>query len=424
MGQTTNSNFKERICDTQCEESYRILWIGMFASEKHFNEMQSKGFRQAAAQLTQLNYINGIEYVLEAPIETLNGYVLPAYPEYSDWKIVESIWSHAEGSNDISVGFLNFKYINHISRTLSLEKAAMKWGMKNKDANNVKILVYSMHSPYLSAARVLKKIVPNAKVYLIVPDLPQYMDATMTRFKKIMKRVDWKRIKKLMMFVDGYFLYTNQMANYLNLTHDQWIRIEGSVNYKLINEQNLLENKYSKKVCVYAGALEGKYRLDIFIQSFINADIDDSELHIYGNGNLSKEIEKLSKANKNIKYFGFCENREIIIAELKATLLVNPRPTSEDYTKFSCPSKTLEYMVSGTPLLTTRLAGIPDEYFEYIFCINDESLEGMTRILKEVLGKSREELHKKGMNAKHFMLTKKSNIVQAKKMLDFMRVDF
>ena len=58
-----------------------------------------------------------------------------------------------------------------------------------------------------------------------------------------------------------------------------------------------------------------------------------------------------------------------VAEELKATLLVNPRPTTEEFTIYSFPSKNMEYMASGTPLLTTKLPGMPEEYHQYVLAI-------------------------------------------------------
>jgi len=79
----------------------------------------------------------------------------------------------------------------------------------------------------------------------------------------------------------------------------------------------------------------------------------------------------------------------------------------------------MEYMVSGTPVLTTRLPGIPKDYYDYIYIIDGNEKKDITNALKETLSLSREELHKKGLSAKKFVLENKNNITQAKRILDF-----
>ena len=111
------------------------------------------------------------------------------------------------------------------------------------------------------------------------------------------------------------------------------------------------------------------------------------------------------------------EESEKVEKEMQATLLVNPRPTKEEYVKYSFPSKTMEYMASGTPVLTTRLPGMPREYYPYVHFIDEETPEGIAQALKTVLSQSDEALFAQGMNAREFVLESRNNVVQAGKIL-------
>ena len=104
-----------------------------------------------------------------------------------------------------------------------------------------------------------------------------------------------------------------------------------------------------------------------------------------------------------------------------ATLLVNVRDSGEQYTRYSFPSKTMEYMSSGTPLLTTRLSGIPDEYFDYVYALDDESEEGLKKTLDSILSKTPQELDQKGKSAKNFVKNNKNYVVQAERIYNLLR---
>ena len=147
-------------------------------------------------------------------------------------------------------------------------------------------------------------------------------------------------------------------------------------------------------------------------------DIPDAELHIYGDGDYANELTNICLTHNKVKYFGTRLNSEIVKAEIEASLLINPRPTHELYTKYSFPSKNMEYMASGTPVLTTRLPGMPKEYEEFVYLINDETIDGIGEALVSVLSDSREVLHQKGRGAKAFVMRTKNNMIQAKKIID------
>ena len=221
----------------------------------------------------------------------------------------------------------------------------------------------------------------------------------------------------LMKRFDSYLLLTEQMNDIVNPKRRPYVVLEGHADISMKEVDNRLEEKYPKKVCFYAGTLRKIYGIESLVRGFLAADVPNTELHIYGDGDFRPELEKLAKENENVKYLGIAPNSEIVKAELKATLLVNPRPTNEDYTKYSFPSKNMEYMASGTPVLTTKLPGMPKDYDEYVYLLEEENTNGVCKALGEILTKTPEELHQKGMEAKAFTLREKNNVKQAEKLL-------
>ena len=89
--------------------------------------------------------------------------------------------------------------------------------------------------------------------------------------------------------------------------------------------------------------------------------------------------------------------------------------------KYSFPSKTMEYMASGTPVLTTILPGMPKEYYPYVYLLPDESAAGISGMLKQVLSQSDEALFEKGNAARNFVLDTRNNVVQAAKILEMLK---
>jgi len=204
----------------------------------------------------------------------------------------------------------------------------------------------------------------------------------------------------------------------VNTNNNPQIAIEGMVNYESKEVSNLREGKYQEKVVVYAWDLHEKYGIKKLIEAFVSLQMEDVRFLIYGSGEMEKEIREYEGQDSRIKYFGVVHNSIVIREEIKATLLVNPRPSDEEFTKYSFPSKNMEYMSTGTPLLTTKLPGMPEEYYDFVYLFDDESVEGMARTLERVLSLPKAELHAKGNAAKEFVLREKNNVVQAKKLLN------
>ena len=77
--------------------------------------------------------------------------------------------------------------------------------------------------------------------------------------------------------------------------------------------------------------------------------------------------------------------------------------------------------MSGTPVLTTVLPGMPKEYHDYVYLLEDESAHGVHQMLTKLLVDTPpEELKLKGRRAKQFVLDNKNNIYQSKRVIDFL----
>ena len=78
-------------------------------------------------------------------------------------------------------------------------------------------------------------------------------------------------------------------------------------------------------------------------------------------------------------------------------------------------------MASGTPLLTTRLAGMPKDYYPYVYLFEEETIDGFEHVLKGIFEIPADELHKKGTGAKKFALEQKNNVRQAELFYSFIK---
>ena len=209
-----------------------------------------------------------------------------------------------------------------------------------------------------------------------------------------------------------YVLLTEAMNNLVNVHARPYVVIEG-----LVPIDSKYENvsKETPRTVLYAGGLHERYGIRVLIEAFKQIKLRDVQLVLYGNGPMAEELKK--EDDPRIVYRGVASNKEIVEAEQRATLLVNPRFTNEEYTKFSFPSKNMEYMASGSPLLTTRLPGMPKEYEPYVFLFEEESIEDYAKKLFEVLSLPEKELQERGRLARQFVLKEKNNKTQANKII-------
>ena len=85
--------------------------------------------------------------------------------------------------------------------------------------------------------------------------------------------------------------------------------------------------------------------------------------------------------------------------------------------KYSFPSKDIEYLVSGTPTLIYQLPGIPTEYYDYCYSLgpNELSVADLGKKINEILSLPDSINEALGQSARNFIIEKKNYKVQAEK---------
>ena len=81
----------------------------------------------------------------------------------------------------------------------------------------------------------------------------------------------------------------------------------------------------------------------------------------------------------------------------------------------------MEYMTTGVPMVTTKLAGIPKEYYEYVFTFEESTEECYYKTLLKILALPSEEIRRKGKMAQEFVLSKKNKKTQTARIVELIK---
>ena len=407
------------------EEFGNILFVGgVFQKNKrNLIKKKSKGPIQYAADILQWNFINGIEKNISKNIEILNAVFIGSYPKYyKDIFIKKELWSHNKISTDVDVSFINIFGVKNIFRAINIKKEILKWC--KKDLNNRNIIIYSMHLPFIYAATEIKKKISDLNIILIAPDLPEFMDLSVKKniLKEFLKNIDKNLIYKRLKNVDSFILLTKYMKEKMNLSESQRYEIiEGMCECSTIEELNVNNINKSEKVILYTGTLQKQYGILDLLEAFNKLNYKDLKLWICGDGDAKSDVIKAAEKDKRITYFGQVSREKALELQRKSNILVNPRKASGEYTKYSFPSKTMEYLLAGKPIIMRKLEGIPEEYKNYIFFTKDDSVEALRLEINKLYNISNDELYRIGIVGREFVVNEKNYIIQSKKMIKLLK---
>lgn len=391
-----------------------IIYISSVCAQTRFDRLVSEGVITSQFQNQKFHHLllSGLRAVFDGDINVISFY--PADRGNNKTRTFES-----ESEDGVSYNYPEFNdrpIINHISKYQGTLRAIKKAYTPDS------ILVCNIMNLDECRAALHFRLAHKIKVCAIVADVPGLTSGAGKNddalWKRLLTRAVAPYYRSANNQYDGYLFLSKAMDTVVNKQRRPYIIVEGIADKGMESVENVLEGKYKKKTILYAGGLHREYGIPMLVEGFRKLNSDNVELHIYGRGNYVPELESIAKEDARVRYFGTKSNSEIVAEQLKAHILVNPRPTHEEFVKYSFPSKIMECMASGTPLLTTRIPSMPEDYYQYIYTIDEESVDGVYRSLCSLLNKSDEELHDKGSRAKAFILKEKNPKAQGEKLLN------
>lgn len=374
--------------------------------------LEKKAFLDLAAQTFEKAAISGLSKQ-QVNLTVITSPVVRSQKNVAKWIRGYSFKSNTEkDSEDIYVGNVTIPVINKIYELIAIRKELSRISKKN---TNSSIVIFSLHSPFLLAYYSLRHKFKNSCV--VVYDLPQYMSSTRSFIYRFAKRIDERIINKCISKINSFVLLSQDMVKALPIKSKKWTVIEGIYNSTDSIEKGIDSDE---KIILYTGGISQRYGVFDLIEAFKQIPDNSYRLYLCGNCNetelLNSELEKDSR----IIYLGLIDKSEVYQLQSKATLLVNPRHSYHDFTRYSFPSKTMEYMASGTPTVMCKLPALPKEYLDYIFIFEDESINGYAKKIQEICSKDLSYLKVFGERASKFIKSQKNEIVQTKKIIDLL----
>ena len=373
---------------------------------------------QDAANALQWHIYNGLSKNLNKNIQLINVLPVASFPQYCKRAYFRmNTFKISDFSEGINIGFCNIKLIRKKSQTKNLYKKLKKWVIETEGEKT--IFVYSASAVFLKVVSKLKQNYDDIKICLIIADLPDFISLSSKRsivvrwFSSYLAKLSYSYMK----CVDYYVLLTKQMATYMNINKPFCV-MEGISTEENVDDYPLERCKNDLKIIFYSGTLHRKFGVSNLIKAFTTISNQNYRLQICGVGDCEIEIKNMAEKDKRIEFLGRVKRDKVLQLQKNATVLVNPRQNSEEYTKYSFPSKNLEYLSSGVPLIAYKLDGIPDEYDKYIYYVEDDSIESLSNKLIEICELSNEKRYDFGQKAKEYVIKYKNEISQTKKIVD------
>lgn len=312
--------------------------------------------------------------------------------------------------------------IKQISQSLSIYNFVNKWCEDNAKEEKLGIIIYTPLSSFLKPVIKLKRKYPQIVIASIITDLIDdalNFSSNRNPIKRILLSIESRSEKNNYQFIDKFVLLSKAMEEKIPESKGKSLVIEGifspptTLNTPIKREEKLRTVLYTGSLQKFAGIIE-------LVDSFMLTKNKSFRLVICGSGECADYIKQKSIQDNRIVFKGVLPREQVVDMQSTSTLLINPRRPDNAITRYSFPSKTMEYLASGTPMLGYKLAGIPEEYYDYYYCVEEFGNEELATAIETCLSKTDIELMEKGSIAKAFILNHKTAAIQVSKILKFL----
>jgi len=381
---------------------------------------KSRHNMQDAANALQWHLHEGLCENYKQDIELLNVLPIGSFPQYyAEAFVKQERFSTSTGQNNINIGFCNIKLLRKYILPGRIYKVLVD---SFRGIDDGVLFVYTISAAFMEAVNRFKKKKPSVKVCAVVADLPDMssLSSRKSGLQKLFERHLANKAYRNVSCVDAYVLLTKHMADYMNFEKPFCV-VEGIATQNAEFGSQAWDDRIEKTI-MYTGTLHKKFGVLNLLKAFQKISKETYRLVICGSGDSEREIREAAQSDHRIRFLGQLPRKKILELQSGATVLVNPRQNNESFTKYSFPSKTMEYLSAGVPVVAYRLDGIPEEYDEYLCYVEDDSIQALADKLVEVCELSCEQRQHVGNRGRDFVNGQKNSIVQTRKIVELLNM--
>ena len=349
------------------------VFVGFLFDTEKEAELLATSKRAASAAPNQ--YQKGFLSGLSEPVQILTTLSVGSFPKLNNRLIFKREIKQTPEGRIHYLPFLNFYLIRDWMFQKGLYRELDRIIRAQKHTT---MYVYSLHMPFLKNIQKLKKKYGDRlHCCLIIPDLVGKYGLVRRGLKGIRDRLQADKKMRLANCADSFVFLTEAMKDLFD--PKPYTVMEGF----LPTSQFDYSNTRVPKSVLYTGSLNRAYGFGTLLDAFMSIPDPDAQLWICGVGDMEEAVKHAAKKDPRIQFKGFLPKKEVSALQTQCDVLVNPRTDEGEYTKYSFPSKTMEYLLSGSKVVMYRLPGIGDAYYRFIRTVDEPGAEAMAKALQD-----------------------------------------
>ena len=387
-----------------------IIYLGIISRPEDIGKI---GEASVAGNKMQYNLLNYLSKYKDLEIDVVSFHPFKAFPHCKKLFIPKTKEKLFDNVDLYQVGYPNLPVVKQLIIPLTTYAMAKKL-IRGKDDI---LMLYDMYPNQGVPMAMLRKRV-NDRTVCLLADLSIGGVVKEKGLRKFLRRF-YDRSTLSNMKKCGNYIVLNENAAKAFVPHSQYMVMDGGIEPAEFGELPAGWNGGEKNI-IYTGALVDYSGIMNLIASMDLVEDKSIVLDIYGDGVLKPEVERAAAENPRIRYHGRVSNQEAMEAQQSAWLLANPRPTESHIAQVTFPSKIFEYLMSGRPVMTTRLNGFSADYDDLLFWVDGNTPEALVACVNAIGRMDDRELAQRAYAARAYLLKHKTWEQNARKVHAFL----
>jgi glycosyltransferase involved in cell wall biosynthesis len=311
------------------------------------------------------------------------------------------------------VPFINVQPLKALSAGLSVAWHIIKWAWRHRRRRRI-VHLFNMTMPpgafvWLAARLAQCHLSVSAldvwKPGALVPDTWRW-------------RLDFLLQRTLLPRFDGHMVVSRAIADDL-IPGRRVCLLEGGIDETQFQVARAERSDRDRFRMVLSGSLADFNGVDLMLAAMDHLP-PDIELVVAGTGPLAGRVTDRAARDPRVRYAGFLSFAEVLALYRNADLLLNIRLTQAIDTRYFFPSKLMELLASGTPVLSTCTGQVEADYGHALFLLRDETPEALADAIRAIRTLPPAHRAQVGREAHAFMLREKTWTRQGQRLTKYL----
>lgn len=346
-------------------------------------------------------------------LSVLSVYPVASFPKTKTVIVKSGRFSLDCGIKAKRIGFINVFILKQITQAFNVYRA-----LKECIRKNAADLVVCFNPYWIFAEPLFRIRAKSLKRVCIIADIPVTVPASYHALKRCLRRYEIKNYYKTIKKFDGLIVLNREVSKEF-APELPYVVMDGGVTQEETQLQPLPCEEHDWKQILFTGALEPYNCVQEIIEAFLAADVDGSKLIICGFGTMADYVKEVAEKHPSIDYLGAVSNEKAKDLQRSSGLLMNIRSPDQYAMRLTFPSKVIEYMLSGTPVLTTKINGLGEDYLQNMF-VTEGSVTAIAEKIREICQIPIERRAIKAARAREFIINNKRYQKHCERIIPFL----